>query len=244
MTGPAWLAYVFAGVMILTSVYCVARLAVAWRQRRPTDHDVDSMHIVMGVVMAGMLVPRLQLLWPGGWAPLFGGAAAWFGWHAVRGLRSQDAARRAHAHHHVQHLLACVAMLYMLAVKSAPGTAGRTVAAAGGMSGSAARFPTLALVLAVALLGYAVWATDRLASLAPVAAGPALLPVLARIGTLAPAGPFRQEAPGRSASPAGRPPQVTAAAGRSERRPVSLRLAACCEIAMGVTMGYMLVMML
>ena len=54
-----------------------------------------------------------------------------------------------------------------------------------GMAGGAAHFPTLALVLALALIGYVVWTADRLSSLAPVAAlaaRSAPVPVLAGAG--------------------------------------------------------------
>ncbi len=58
MAGPAWLAGLLAVVMIATAVYCASRLAVAWRRRRPTEYDVDAVHVLMGVAMAEMLVPR------------------------------------------------------------------------------------------------------------------------------------------------------------------------------------------
>lgn len=168
MAGPSWLAYTFASVMIITAAYCVSRLLISRQQHRPTDHQVDAVHVLMGVAMAGMLVPRLRVFWAGGWEIVFGAAAAWFAWQAIRGPRSQDAAGRGQRHH-LQHALACAAMLYMFLAASSS----RAVAAGSAMSGMAgggAHFPTLALVLAFALLGYVVWTTDRLPSLAPVAA--------------------------------------------------------------------------
>jgi hypothetical protein len=68
----------------------------------------------------------------------------------------------------------------------------------------------------VSLLGYTVWTTDRLMSLARVMAG------------------------GQVTGPAvpGRPAAAPAVA------PMSARLSACCDIVMGVTMGYMLITML
>ena len=199
MTGPAWLADVLAGLMIAMAVYCVSRIVTARRWRRPTGYDVDGVHVLMGVAMAGMLVPRLGLAGGSSWAVVFGGAAAWFGWRTVRGYR-----RSQRPAHHLPHLLASVAMLYMaLELPTA------TSAAAGpGMPMSAAPgFPALALALALALIGYAIWATDRLTSLAPVAA----------TGT-----------------------QVRTVTGP----PMSPRLGACCDIVMGLTMGYMLIVML
>ena len=199
MTGPAWLAGVLAGLMIATAIYCVSRIAAARRWRRPTEYDVDGGHVLMGVAMAGVLVPRLSLVGGSGWAVVFGAAAAWFGWRTVRGYR-----RGQRPAHHLPHLLASVAMLYMVLELPAAASA----AAGPGMSvGAGPGFPALALVLALVLIGYAIWTTDRLTSLAPVAA----------TGT-----------------------QMRTVAGP----PMSPRLGACCDIVMGLTMGYMLIVML
>jgi hypothetical protein len=124
MAGPSWLADTFAGIMIVTAAYCASRLVLSRRRHRPTDLPVDAVHVVMGVAMAGMLVPRLRVFWTGGWEIVFGIAAAWFAWEAVREFRGQDAAGR-WPRHHLQHVLACVAMLYMfLAVTSAKAASG------------------------------------------------------------------------------------------------------------------------
>ena len=157
-----------AAVMIATAAYCFSRLVAAWRWRRPTDYDVDGVHVLMGVGMAGMLVPRLNPAAGSGWdiggAAVFGAAMAWFGWQTIQGYRGGRAGPHAVAHHG-QHLLASGAMLYMfLALPSARAgglAAGTAMAAATG-----ARIPTFALLLALGLLGYVIWTTDRLSSLA------------------------------------------------------------------------------
>ena len=113
MGGPSWLAWMFASVMIATAVYCVARLLVSWRQRRPAHQHADAIHVLMGVAMAGLLVPRLRVFWAGGWEVVFGIAAAWFAWLAIREYRGQ-ATVGGRPGHHLQHVLACGAMLYML----------------------------------------------------------------------------------------------------------------------------------
>jgi hypothetical protein len=209
MTGQPWLAATFAVIMIGTAGYCLTRLAVSWRRRRPTDRQVDAMHVLMGVAMAGMLVPRLRLLWTGGWEIIFAVSAVVFAWRIARGARNRSG-------HDAQHLLGCAAMLYMLALL-APLAArtGPPGPAAPGMPGSAAPGSAVPLVLAVALLGCVVWTADRMSSMAPVAE-------LAARGSGLPAGP------GMAAAPV----------------PLSPRLSACCEIATGVTMGYMLITML
>jgi hypothetical protein len=226
VTGPSWLAGGVAVVMIATAVYCVSRIVAAWRWRRPTEYDVDGVHVLMGVGMAGMLVPRLNPAAGSGWdvsgAAVFGAAMAWFGWRAIRGYRDRQAGPRAVAHPG-QHLLASGAMLYMfLAAPSV--TAGGLAAGGNAMAAAGARIPTFALLLAVALFGYVIWTTDRLTSLAPAA-------VTVAAGGQAPV-----------------PAAVTVAAGGQAPVPaapaMSLRLAAGCEIVMGVAMGYMLITML
>jgi hypothetical protein len=222
VTGPSWLAGGLAVVMIATAVYCVSRLVAAWRWRRPTEYDVDGVHALMGVGMAGMLVPRLNPAAGSGWdiggAAVFGAAMAWFGWRAVRAYRDRRAGPHAVAHRG-QHLLASGAMLYMfLAVPSA--RSGGLAAATAMAAAAGARIPTLALLLALGLFGYVIWTTDRLTSLAPAA-------ITVTAGGRAPV----------SAAPSGRAPVSAAPA-------MSLRLAAGCEILMGVAMGYMLITML
>jgi hypothetical protein len=237
--GPSWLAWIFAGVTLATAVYCVARLLAAWRQHRPTDRHVDGIHVLMGVAMAGMLVPRLRVFWIGGWEVVFGVGAVWFAGLALREHRGRPATG-GRPGHHLQHVLACGAMLYMLlavtGTSGSAGTAAETAKAMGGTGGTA-HFRTLALVLAFALFGYVVWNADRLSSLPPVAALAARVmpvPVLAGAPTGASDHSMSEDAGPSSAGMGGRIQSV----------PLSLRLAACCEIAMGVTMGYMLILML
>jgi hypothetical protein len=218
MGGPSWLAWIFASVMIAIAVYCLTRLLASWRQHRPTDRPVDLAHVLMGVAMAGMLVARLQVFWVGGWEVVFGIGAVWFAGLTIGEHRGQAP----RSGHHLQHVLACGAMLYMFLAQA-----------------GAAHLPTLALALAFALFGYVVWNADLLSSLAPVAALAARavpVPVLAGAGAGAGAGggagfaaAHREDAPG---TPATRPV------------PLSPRLAVCCEIVMGVTMGYALILML
>jgi Domain of unknown function (DUF5134) len=215
ITGPSWLGWLFAVVMLGTAAYCAGRLAVAWRSRRPTGYAVDLTHIVMGSAMAGMLVPGLGFAPARLWQATFAATGCWFAAQAVRGLtRGPVRGRGASAHSRpghtatgpFVHALACGAMLVMLAapasrpVPVAP-PAGGTAAAAAGL------LPVLAILCAVGLLASVVLATDRLTVLAPVPAG--------------------AQAPGVRAGV-----------------PMSLRLAACCDIAVGVTMGYLLILMI
>jgi hypothetical protein len=250
MTGPSWLAKTLAAVMIVTAAYCFSRLVVAWRSKRRTDYDVDGVHILMGVAMAGMLVPRLNPFWDSGWEVIFAAAVAWFGWQTTRGFRNELAVSRRWVAHHLQHVVACGAMLYMfLAVAPMKTGSPGSVMSMGGSAGSTSTFPTLALLLTLALVGYVIWTADRLTSLAPVAvlramavpvgavSAPALAPSSASPAARDTASETTTQVADSDADPAGEQ-----AAGWQP--PVSPRLAACCEIAMGLTMGYMLITML
>jgi hypothetical protein len=163
MAGPFWLAGTFAAVVILVGAYSASRLAISLRRGRATEFDADALHAVMGTAMAGMLVPRLSVLPSSVWVVIFGIAAAWFGWRAVRTRGFATAFP-------VPHLIESAAMLYMLLPVQGPlpthGRAGMAAAGMGPSTGPAGSFPAVAVVLAMFMLGYIVWTTDRLASLA------------------------------------------------------------------------------
>ena len=169
MAGPSWLADIFAGIMLIMAAYCASRLVIAAAQRRPTEHDVDLVHVVMGVVTAGMLVPRLNPLWSSAWAAVFAAATAWFGWRVFRGYRLASPDRFVHAHH-VPHLIMSGAMVYMLAAVSSSGFVSGPGMVRAGSAGGTAHLPPIALLLALYMIGYVMWVADRLPTLAPVRA--------------------------------------------------------------------------
>ncbi len=258
MGGPAWLSDTLAVLMLVISGYCLGRLVVWRSQGRPTDVDVDTVHGVMGVGMAAMLVPSLSPVPNVTWAWVFAVAAAWLAWRIVTVYRQAGSARIAQAHY-VPHLVMAVAMIYMGVAASGPAQSG---SAGGGMamsvSGAGAHFPLGALVLAVFMFGYAVWLTDQLTGIATVRtwrAAPQL--ALAGAGGQAAAGGGRPEpAPAASAAPVVRAAVAAHAAAAGELAtaprpddapdrgvPLSPRLEAGCHIAMAVTMGYMLILM-
>jgi len=243
MAGPFWLAGAFAAVVILAGGCSAGRLAISLRRGRATEFDADALHAVMGAAMAGMLVPQLRVLPNSVWVVIFAIAAAWFGWRAVRARGF--AAAGPLSRFPVPHLIESVAMLYMLLPVRGPlPTHGRAGMAAGmgPSTGPAGSFPVLAVVLAMFMLGYIVWTTDRLASLARARTAtegsgrnrgrrtPATVPVAAPPGGAG-------DAPGRRAAGIRRGDQ----AGRPALAP---GLAACGKLAMGITMGYMLMVML
>jgi Domain of unknown function (DUF5134) len=253
MSSPSWLRYLLAAVMIVTAVYCVSRLAAARLRGRPAEPDVDIVHVLMGVAMAGMLVPRLRSLPDGAWEAAFGAAVAWFGWQAIRARRAGGSAA-----HYVPHVLASGAMVYMF-LAAPPASTGPALAGVvmDGRSAASIRFPVLALTLAVALFGYVMWVTDRLPSvpavsvlrLASATAVPGWPGTGAPPGTGSQPGIAATAATRRTAAPPVAAPGLAGQAAASRSRPVdgtplSPRLAACCEIVMGLTMGYMLILML
>jgi Domain of unknown function (DUF5134) len=220
VTGPSGLSDALAVLMVATSLYCAGRLVVSGPWHRATGRDVDVVHVVMGVAMAGMLAEVFSFGWGGLWETVFGVSAAWFGWKSIDALVRFRSQRKAISHH-VGHLVTSGAMYFMFVVGSAEGagasTAGRTgsgvsaMAGMGGESGSAGWLLAVAVVLAVILFGYANWHLRAL--------------ILSDV--LEPGGPVG----GRVADPI---PATT----------LSPRLALCCEIVMALTMGYMLITLL
>ena len=237
MGSPAWLTGSFATLMLTVATYCAGRLAVARRWQRPTELDTDAGHVLMGVAMAGMLVARLRILPAATWEAVFAVGAVWFAWQLVKSRR-RTAAASWRCLHPAPHLVECVAMLYMF-FAAAPLTAR---AAAAGMPGLApSRFSVLALLMALFMVGYVVRVADRLPLRTPaLAVAPAISSLAVAPAIPAPmAAPSPPDIPASASAPA--PAGRVAATARPYLAP---RCAALCKIAMGLTMAYMLVLML
>jgi len=244
MGGPAWLTDIFAAVMITVAAYCASRLVVARWWRRPTDVDSDGVHVVMGVAMAGMLVTGLRFGSVGIWEAVFAAAAAWFAWRFVRVRRGAPLSQW-RCPQPGPHLVECGAMLYMYLALPAVAVAAKGAAGGmGWMSATGSRLSFLALVLALFMFGYVVRVGDGLTAQAPALALamagatpadaiPATGVPTAPAALLAAAGPE----PAGPASPGG----CGAGPGSSHLAP---RCAELCKIAMGITMGYMFILML
>jgi hypothetical protein len=247
MAGPSWLAAALAAVMIATAIYCAGRLAAAHLWRRFTEVEADSVHVVMGVAMAGMLLPGLSPVPATAWEAVFGAAAAWFAYRAVRSrLRQHAAASRWRCSHPVPHLVESAAMVYMLTALpgSWPGWSGPAMAMpgmGGGRAGAGGSLLALAVILALFMIGYVLWTADQLTALVRAPAGVTSgairdhsgIPVMAAGPT---GGVDLQDAAGAAVS--------GAAASRPGGPALAPRLAACYKIGMGLTMGYMLILML
>jgi len=220
MASPAWLTAIFAAASLAVAVYCAGRLVVARRGHRPTELDTDGAHVIMGVAMAGMLVSGLRTLPSTIWEVVFAAAAVWFGYRMLQARRgAQSSPWR--SSHPLPHLVECAAMVFMfLILPAAAGAAASSVSMT--MTATESRFSFLTLPLAVYLFGYVVWLGDRVTLHAPA---------LALATAPASAGPR----PGYgSGSPSPEPAHPYLAP----------RCAAICKITMGITMGYMLILML
>jgi hypothetical protein len=106
-----------------------------------------------------------------------------------------------------------------------------------------AGFPALAVVLALFMISYIIWTTDRLATLARAKAT-AASPGLSRDHPPATADAAVPGPPSPAAAPA-----IPSGTGTRRGDPPSEpmlapKLAACCKIAMSIAMGYMLILML
>ncbi len=254
MTGPAWLAAGLAGLMIAIAACCAGRLAVARLQARATEVDADGLHVLMGVAMAGMLEPRLSPLPAVVWLGVFAAGAAWFAGQAIR-ARGRARPWLTRCAYPGPHVVECLAMIYMLgpaAGSSGHGTA-MGMAAMGGPAGVAGGNPALPLVLALLLLGCVLWTADR-----RIAAWPRASEARPDAGAAATPGAGSAPVPGAGSAPvsvagsapvpvAGSAPvpvaDPTPGVGTAPAPALAPGLAACSKIVMGVTMGYMLLMM-
>jgi Domain of unknown function (DUF5134) len=215
---PAAILDVFAAIMLLVAAVSTARLAVAgaWRPKT-TDPDIDAAHVLMSIAMAGMLTASLRTLPDGAWEVIFGVLTAVLGWRVASDTRGRPI-RAVAGSHYVPHLVHSAAMLYMFLALAGPVAGGSgSGMGMGAMAGPALRVPTLALVFALILAGYAVRDIDQLTGTTAVRAG---APALAGGRTAAAAVPVAGDLPAAI---------------------MSARIAAGCRIAMGVTMALMLI---
>jgi Domain of unknown function (DUF5134) len=233
VSAPAWLAGSCAVLMIMIAVCCAARLAIPRLRGRNTERDADALHVLMGAAMAGMLEPRLTPIPVTAWRTVFAAAAAWFAWQAIRLGR----ARGARGAHPAAHAVECAVMVYMLLpVGSWPSGHGPGMAMPGMSQGTTMGNPALTLVLALFMLGYVLWAIDRLAYLSQTTA-----PATARVAT---ARRPPQAAQSMPVTPGAAAPGATAYPHHPGMPALAPRLAASYKIAMAIAMGYMLITML
>jgi hypothetical protein len=219
MIGPPTLAAIFGIIMLVAAATTLGRIAYTVRSHRATDFRIDFHNVLMGIAMAGMLIPSLGIVTTGWsttiWLIVWILVTAGF---AVSVIRDAVGARQQWRLHHGPHLVMSAAMAYMLWAtgSDAAQAISSRVMETSGMSMPAlgigtVPLPTLDYAFAIFMVCYAVVIMDRL----PVA-------VLVDSGSLRIVGLGR---PGGSAAV------------------VAPRLAAATNIVMAITMGYMLTMM-
>ena len=226
MSTPAWILGIFGAVMLLVAEVSAGQLVVAhaWTRRGGAGSGITVSRLLMGIAMAGILVHGLSTLPNAAWEVAFAIMTAWFAWCLWRENRGRAAASVAHGHY-APHLVHSATMLYLFAAMAGPSAAGP-----GGMSGmawgSAGGMPTLhapvlALIFALLLIAFTVHDLDRQAGVD---------------------GYFH--AAGRPPLPAGSALAAAAAdpaAYTAERLLLSPAVVKGCQVAIGVTMAFILV---
>jgi hypothetical protein len=269
---PSWILDVFAAIMLVVAAVSAARLVAA----RPWQHggrpaalaDIDAAHLLMAIAMAGTLVSGLRTLPDGAWEVIFGVLTAWFAYRVARDAQVSGV-RALAGGHCAPHLLHAGAMLYMFVAVSAPAAhgSGGMGAMGGGVGGMGTLdLPFLALLFALALVGYCIWDLDLVSgpgtsghySLAVARVAPPG-PVLAGVGASAAGaagasdGLVSAAVSGAAGGPVATAP-VAEPTGIAQVPPASAPadgtgvlapwVATGCRIAMGVTMAFMLVIMI
>ncbi len=239
MASPPWLDDAFAALMALVAAYSLGRLVAARAWSRPTHADVDVAHVLMGTAMVGMLVSALDPVPHGVWEVVFAVLAGWFVVRSFRfvtehGVEGRDEDHVHHLSHYLTHLVMACSMLYMyLAAPATPPVAGGGMAM-GAATGTTTDFLGIPLVFLVVLFASGVWELDGIERFAPRSTPLALV---VSGGGSEERGPVTA---GGSSETSGLP----GGARRDPLRWLAPRLEAGCHIAMCVTMGFMLVLML
>jgi len=257
---PSWILDIFAAIMLVVAAVSAGRLVAArpWQRgtRRAALADIDVAHLLMAIAMAGMLVSGLRTLPDGAWEAVFGVLTAWFAYRVASDFRVSGI-RALAGGHCAPHLIHAGAMLYMFVAMTAPAKGGSN--GMGGMGGGLSGMgtldlPFLAFLFALALVGYSIWDLDQLSgpgasghySLAVARVAPPS-PVLAGVGATVVAASAPTAAQSVS-EPAAEPvaiAQVPSASGPADGTGVLAPwVATSCRIAMGVTMAFMLLIMI
>jgi Domain of unknown function (DUF5134) len=262
---PAWILDILAGLMLAVAVVSAGRLVAAqpW-QRGSVVTDTDVAHLLMAIAMAGTLASGLATLPNAAWDVIFALLTAWFAVRVARDARA-NGVRALAGGHCAPHLVHSAAMLYMFEAVAVPAVGGAGMSGMGS-SGSATqtlRYPTLAFVFALVLIGYTIWDLDQLSgrrygmtpARAPLAGVTAAVPALAAAGSptatfsVPPASGLATAARTTSASAsadvaavpdADRPETGSGARGLLLSAAVTIG----CRIAMGVSMAFMLIIMI
>ena len=170
MAHPTWLVYGFAAVAAWVSGFCIVRLALAKHLGRQTHYDVNLSHVLMGVAMIGMLVPRWNTIPSGLWEIVFAVVALYFLALSVRfvvvhGIRGIDDDHVHHISHYLIHAVLACGMLYMYWLGMPITTmSGTSMSMSGPPHG--AGDPGLTLFLISILVASAIWQLESIGEFA------------------------------------------------------------------------------
>ena len=237
MSIPVWILAIFGAVMLLAAEVSAGQLVVAraWTRRGGTGADTAVSHLVMGIAMAGILLPGLSILPNVAWEVVFAVMTAWFVWRLWRECRGRGAAAVAHGQY-APHLVLSAAMLYVFAALAGPSAASSGMSRSGMAGGSSGgmptlRAPTLALIFALLLVAFTVHDLDRRAGVDGYfhVAGGRFEPGGSTLAATA-AGPVT--------------PRQSAHAYTAERLLVSPAVVKGFRVATGVTMAFILITMI
>lgn len=245
MLQPTGLVDTLSGIMLFTSLYCAARLVAARVWRRPLHRDTNLAHMADGVAMAGMLDGTFRTLPNGAWDVVFGFFTLWFAARGARfllrhGLGASDDDHVHHVSHYLSHLAMAGAMLYMFLEASPSGAGSETgTMSAMGDAGTTSNLTGLTLLLVLVLFASAVWHADGLTRY--TTARPALVGAGVSVASPSTVTPTTTLTTGATIE------ATTAAVGGSgagESQWLAPRLEMGCHIALCITMGYMLILLL
>ena len=240
MGGPPGLTALLAVVMLLVALYCATRLVLGPILHRRVEHDIDLVHVAMGVTMAGMLIPRLNPWagsgWDTTWEIIFAMATTYFLARAVTSVARPNIANG----HYLPHAVHSGAMIYMFVALSAmTSTNARAGMNMNGMSSASAPTtpaPTLALALGLFMVGYSVILINQTQPRTTISRHEPAPLVSASASTtktpIAPTNPNPSLVPKAEQLPSNQQPLLAPQA------------ATIYKIAMSLTMAYMLVTML
>lgn len=228
MSTPAWILEILAAVMFLVAEVSAGQLVIAraWTRRDIAGADIAVSRLLAGIAVAGLLVPGLSILPNAAWEVAFAVMTAWLAWRLWLESRERGAAMT--CGHYAAPLVQSAAMLYIFAA-----LAGQSVSSTGGMAGMAGwssgglpalHAPTLALIFALLLVAFAVHDLDRRAGVD---------------------GYFRTV--GRPVVPAGSALAAAAtgaAAYTAERLLLSPAVVKGCQVTIGVTTAFLLIIMI
>jgi hypothetical protein len=242
MSTPAWILEIFAAATLLVAEVSAGQLVLtrAWTQRNIADADIAVSRLVTGIAMAGILVSGLRFLPNGAWEAVFAVMTAWLAWRLWRESRGHGTAGAGAAgrSRYAPPLVHSAAMLYLFAALAAPAAPGTGGMAGMGLTSSGLptlQAPALALIFTLLLIAFAVHDLDRRAGVDGYfeAAGrplvPAGSPLAAAAGRAPGAGPGTESAP---------PP------GTAARLLLSPAVVKGCQVATGVTMAFILIILI